>query len=295
MNMLNSLIHILHHTIEDTWLMLPLLYLAYLVIEYFERRENNDDRLFFSLQKYGPLVGAFMGIIPQCGFSIIASMLFMQNNITLGTLISVFVATSDEAIPILIANPELYSSLIWIIVLKIGIAIIAGYTIDYVIEKHQKIDRFEDMEEDDSEEEPENTQNSCPCCYPQYPMAISALLRSLKIFSFLFLTSFTLTLIIEAIGEENLEILLFNGSLLQPLFAALFGFIPNCAASVVLTQLYVAHGIGFPSLLAGLITNAGLGLLVLIRYQVEKKQCIKIIILLYLSAIIPTLLLQLFM
>lgn len=293
--MLNSLIHILHHTIEDTWLMLPLLYLAYLVIEYFERRENNDDRLFFSLQKYGPLVGAFMGIIPQCGFSIIASMLFMQNNITLGTLISVFVATSDEAIPILIANPELYSSLIWIIVLKIGIAIIAGYTIDYVIEKHQKIDRFEDMEEDDSEEEPENTQNSCPCCYPQYPMAISALLRSLKIFSFLFLTSFTLTLTIEAIGEENLEILLFNGSLLQPLFAALFGFIPNCAASVVLTQLYVAHGIGFPSLLAGLITNAGLGLLVLIRYQVEKKQCIKIIILLYLSAIIPTLLLQLFM
>lgn len=293
--MLNSLIHILHHTIEDTWLMLPLLYLAYLIIEYFERRENNDDRLFFSLQKYGPLVGAFMGIIPQCGFSIIASMLFMQNNITLGTLISVFVATSDEAIPILIANPELYSSLIWIIVLKIGIAIIAGYTIDYVIEKHQKIDRFEDMEEDDSEEEPENTQNSCPCCYPQYPMAISALLRSLKIFSFLFLTSFTLTLIIEAIGEENLEILLFNGSLLQPLFAALFGFIPNCAASVVLTQLYVAHGIGFPSLLAGLITNAGLGLLVLIRYQVEKKQCIKIIILLYLSAIIPTLLLQLFM
>lgn len=293
--MLNSLIHILHHTIEDTWLMLPLLYLAYLIIEYFERRENNDDRLFFSLQKYGPLVGAFMGIIPQCGFSIIASMLFMQNNITLGTLIGVFVATSDEAIPILIANPELYSSLIWIIVLKIGIAIIAGYTIDYVIEKHQKIDRFEDMEEDDSEEEPENTQNSCPCCYPQYPMAISALLRSLKIFSFLFLTSFTLTLIIEAIGEENLEILLFNGSLLQPLFAALFGFIPNCAASVVLTQLYVAHGIGFPSLLAGLITNAGLGLLVLIRYQVEKKQCIKIIILLYLSAIIPTLLLQLFM
>lgn len=293
--MLNSLIHILHHTIEDTWLMLPLLYLAYLIIEYFERRENNDDRLFFSLQKYGPLVGAFMGIIPQCGFSIIASMLFMQNNITLGTLIGVFVATSDEAIPILIANPELYSSLIWIIVLKIGIAIIAGYTIDYVIEKHQNIDRFEDMEEDDSEEEPENTQNSCPCCYPQYPMAISALLRSLKIFSFLFLTSFTLTLIIEAIGEENLEILLFNGSLLQPLFAALFGFIPNCAASVVLTQLYVAHGIGFPSLLAGLITNAGLGLLVLIRYQVEKKQCIKIIILLYLSAIIPTLLLQLFM
>lgn len=293
--MLNSLIHILHHTIEDTWLMLPLLYLAYLIIEYFERRENNDDRLFFSLQKYGPLVGAFMGIIPQCGFSIIASMLFMQNNITLGTLISVFVATSDEAIPILIANPELYSSLIWIIVLKIGIAIIAGYTIDYVIEKHQNIDRFEDMEEDDSEEEPENTQNSCPCCYPQYPMAISALLRSLKIFSFLFLTSFTLPLIIEAIGEENLEILLFNGSLLQPLFAALFGFIPNCAASVVLTQLYVAHGIGFPSLLAGLITNAGLGLLVLIRYQVEKKQCIKIIILLYLSAIIPTLLLQLFM
>lgn len=295
MNMIDSLIHILHHTIEDTWLMLPLLYLTYLVIEYFERKENNDDRLFFSLQKYGPLVGAFIGIIPQCGFSIIASMLFMQNNITLGTLISVFIATSDEAIPILIANPELYSSLIWIIIFKIVIAIVAGYIIDYIIEKHQKIDRFEDMEEDNSEEESENTGSSCPCCYPQYPMAISALLRSLKIFGFLFITSLVLGIIIEIIGEESLEVFLLNGSLLQPLFAALFGFIPNCAASVVLTQLYVAHGIGFPSLLAGLITNAGLGLLVLIRYQVEKKQCLKIIILLYLSAVIPTILLQLFM
>lgn len=293
--MIDTIFHILHHTIEDTWLMLPLLYLTYLVIEYFERKENNDDRLFFSLQKYGPLVGAFIGIIPQCGFSIIASMLFMQNNITLGTLISVFIATSDEAIPILIANPELYSSLIWIIVLKIAIAIIAGYFIDYVIEKHQKIDRFEDMEEDNSEEETESSGNSCPCCYPQYPMAISALLRSLKIFAFLFITSFTLGAIIEAIGEENLEVFLLNGSLLQPLFAALFGFIPNCAASVVLTQLYVANGISFASLLAGLITNAGLGLLVLIRYQVEKKQCLKIIMLLYFSAVIPTILLQFFM
>lgn len=293
--MIDTIFHILHHTIEDTWLMLPLLYLTYLVIEYFERKENNDDRLFFSLQKYGPLVGAFIGIIPQCGFSIIASMLFMQNNITLGTLISVFIATSDEAIPILIANPELYSSLIWVIVLKIVIAIIAGYFIDYVIEKHQKIDRFEDMEEDNSEEEIESSGSSCPCCYPQYPMAISALLRSLKIFAFLFITSFVLGAIIEVIGEENLELFLLNGSLLQPLFAALFGFIPNCAASVVLTQLYVAHGISFASLLAGLITNAGLGLLVLIRYQVEKKQCLKIIMLLYFSAVIPTILLQFFM
>ena len=124
------MIHLLEHTMEDIWVMIPLLYLAYLVIEYFERRESNDDKLFFQLQKYGPLVGSLVGIVPQCGFSIIAAMLYMNRNITLGTLLSVFIATSDEAIPILLANPSVYSSIFGILALKVIVGIVVGYVVD---------------------------------------------------------------------------------------------------------------------------------------------------------------------
>ena len=287
------IMEIVMDTIHDTWLMLPLLYLTYLIIEYFDRKESEDDKLFFSLQKYGPLVGALVGVIPQCGFSIIAAMLFMGNNITLGTLLSVLIATSDEAIPILLANPGLYSSLLLIIMWKVGIAVMAGYFVDKVLFRKQNIRRLENLPEEEYEEEEENT-NSCPCCYPQYPMVISALLRAVKIFVFLFITTLVLNVLITGIGEERLESLLLNGTILQPLLAALFGFLPNCAASVVLTQLYVVNSISFASLVAGLITNAGLGIIVLVRYQAKKKQIIQVVSLLYLTAAISGIVLQIF-
>ncbi len=121
------ILEILEHSLEDTWAMLPLLFAAYLVIEWFERRPGDDSPMFYALQKYGPLVGALIGLIPQCGFSILAGMLFMQGNITLGTMIAVFVATSDEAIPILLSHPDLYGSLVLILILKFIVAVLAGY------------------------------------------------------------------------------------------------------------------------------------------------------------------------
>lgn len=282
-----NILEILHETIHDTWLMLPLLILTYCILEIFERRENQDDSMFFGLQKYGPLVGALVGLIPQCGFSILAAMLFVQNNITLGTLVSVMIATSDEAIPILISNPSMYSSMIQILILKFTIAVIVGFIIDKVLFRNQKILRFEDMEEDEDyeDDQDEQTGTSCPCCYPQYPIWLSALLRSLKIYLFIFLTSFVLTLLIGIIGEDTLSTILLHDSIFQPIIAAVFGFIPNCAATVVLTQLYVAQELSFGSLLAGLITNAGLGLVVMIRYEANKKDIIKTISILFITAI----------
>lgn len=282
------IMEIIEDTLHDTILMLPLLFLAYLVIEYFDRRDSDDDKIFLSLQKYGPLVGALVGVIPQCGFSIIAAMLFMGRNITMGTLIAVFIATSDEAIPILLANPELYSSMIYIILFKILIAIIVGYFVDKVLMKKQNIKLFSEMEDEDENEVDEEfaSESACPCCYTQYSMPVSAFLRSLKIFVFLFLTTFVLNILITTIGEETLEQVLLTDSIFQPVLAALFGFIPNCVASVVLTQLYVANTVSFASLVAGLITNAGLGLIVLIRYQAEKKEIMQIICILLMSAIL---------
>ena len=244
--------------------MLPLLYITYCILEVFERKNTQDDKLFFGLQRLGPILGAIVGLIPQCGFSILAAMLFVQNNITLGTLVSVMIATSDEAIPILISNPKMYSSLLGILGLKLVIAIIVGLFTDHVLFRHQKILRFEDMEEEDYDEdeyeEEESSGSSCPCCYPEYPLWISALLRSLKIYVFIFITSFILTLLMEWIGEKTL--------------------------SMILTQLYTTGELSFGSLLAGLVTNAGLGLIVMIRYEARKKDILRTISILFITGII---------
>jgi len=270
----DTMLHMLEHTLQDVWMMIPLLYIAYLVIEYFERRENNDNFLFRKLQKYGPFVGAIVGIFPQCGFSILAAMLYLNRNITMGTLLSVFIATSDEAIPVLIANPELYTSIGKILIIKILVAMVVGYLVDKIVYPKQKLVMFSDEVVEDDEGE---SGSACPCCYVEYPMWISALLRTLKIFGFIFITTFVLNLLIHEISEETLSKVLLTNSIWQPIFASFFGLIPNCVASVVLTQLYVANQLSFASLIAGLITNAGLGIVVLIRYGNNKKQTLKVI------------------
>lgn len=274
---------------HDTWLMIPLLYVAYLIIEYFERKDSRDDKLFFALQKYGPLVGALIGLIPRCGFSILAAMLFVQGNVTIGTLLAVFIATSDEAIPILLAEPELYSTLIVLLICKFIIAVISGYFVDKVVFPKQKILRFEDLPEEEDEdefEEDDQAASSCPCCYPQYPMWLSALIRTGKIFLFVFGVTIAFNLLIGWIGEDTLSKFLLQGSLLQPVFAALFGFIPNCAATVILCQLFALGQLSFGSLLAGLITNAGMGFLVLFQYGEKKKTIGQIALILWFIAVL---------
>ena len=286
---MNLIIDTILDTIHDTGAMLPLLYITYIVLEFFERKNTQDDRLFFGLQKLGPILGAFVGLIPQCGFSILAAMLFVQNNITLGTLISVMIATSDEAIPILISNPKMYTSLLGILGLKFIIAILVGLFTDHVLFRHQKILHFEDMEEEDDadeEYEEEESGSSCPCCYPEYPMWLSALLRSLKIYIFIFITSFVLTLLMQWIGDNTLSTILLHDNLFQPIIAALFGFIPNCAATVVLTQLFTAGELSFGSLLAGLVTNAGLGLIVMIRYEARKRDIFRVVSILFVTGVL---------
>lgn len=276
---------IINDTMNDTIMMLPFLFLTYLVIEFIERRKNNDTYVFQVLQKFGPLVGAFIGIIPQCGFSIVASMLFLNRNITLGTLISVFIATSDEAIPILLSNPKMFSSMLVIIIFKVLVAIIVGFIIDKIVYRKQKLILF-------TQENSEKEGSMAPCCYVQYPLVISALLRSLKIFVFLFVTTFILNFLLSTMGTQTISHLLLSNTVFQPIIAAIFGFIPNCAASVVLTQLYVAGQVSFASLFAGLISNAGLGLIVLMRYGESKKTMLKVILTLFISAIFVGFLLQ---
>jgi hypothetical protein len=237
------------------------------------------------LQKFGPLVGAAVGLLPQCGFAILAAMLFLQNNISLGTMIAVFIATSDEAIPVLLADPGMLKTLGILLFLKFVLAIAVGYLTDFIFPS--KIQPFEEADEEDDEEweeDAQQAQSACPCCYVQYPIWKSALLRTLKIFLIIFGAAFVFTALVEGVGEETLSHFLLTDSWLQPLAAALFGFIPNCAATVILCELYALGQLSFASLAAGLITNAGLGLAVLIQYKAGWKTVLKTALILFVSA-----------
>lgn len=284
-------------TLHDTWLMLPLLFAAYCLIEYFERKPESDDSMFWNLQKYGPFFGALIGLLPQCGFSVLAAMLYTQGSITLGTMISVFIATSDEAVPLLISEPDLIPTLGILLVLKLIIAACTGFVVDHFIFRHQRILKFSDMpeeEEEAEEEEDEEAVSSCPCCYPEYPLWQSALIRTLKIYGFVFLTALAFSLLVSWVGEDTLSSWLLQGSFWQIVLAALLGFIPNCAITVILCQLFSAGSLSFASLLAGLITNAGLGLLVLYRYSADKKPVWQTMLIMFITAVLSGFIVSLF-
>lgn len=278
------MIDVLIETIHDTLPMLPLLFLTYLVLEYIERKEAFDmQRKLLSLKRFGPLFGAILGIIPQCGFSVIAAGLYVDRAISLGTLVAVFISTSDEAIPILLAHPDQASLLPNVILVKLALALFVGYLVDIIGRNSaflKKQGEFKPL--------------SCSCKSHEHALWKDALYRTMQIFIFVFVVNFLLSGLIELIGEEHLGAILLEQSFFQPLLAAILGFIPNCAASVILAQLYVEGVVSFGALTAGLVTSAGLGLMVLLRMDTDKKEIANILFILLLSAWISGSILQLF-
>lgn len=268
--------NIIIDTLTDTFLIIPILFIMYLCLEYFEHK-NISQSMAKYLSQYGPIIGAILGIIPQCGFGVLASLLFINKRISLGTLISVFIATSDEAIPILLTNPQLYLSLIGIILTKFILAIVVGYLVDIFL-KPQIVTHSQVVQEH---------------CH-DHSIAVEAFIRTFKIYAFIFLVNVVLSTAIEMIGPQSLSYILLDKSIVQPIISAIFGFIPNCASSVILTQLHVNGILSFASLLAGLITNAGLGILVLLQNRIDIKTLIRICTILLLSALIISLPLQWF-
>lgn len=200
------------------------------------------------------------------------------------------IATSDEAIPILLAEPELYPTLFRLILAKFILAFVVGFLVDHLLLRHQKLNILEEQEED--QEEASDGGIGCSCCYPQYTWWISALLRALKIFVFLFVTSFLLTLVLEWIGQDQLEHWVLSNTIWQPIFSAFLGLIPNCMITVLLASLYSFHVLSFGSLLAGLMTNAGFGLFVLFAYKEKKERIFLILLILLGSAILSGLVFQ---
>ena len=280
---MQGILEILKHSAMDTIKLLPFLFVTYLILEYIEHKTSNKVKETIKKSgKFGPLIGSVLGIFPQCGFSVSATNLYATRVITLGTLISVYLTTSDEMLPILVTEAVPFSTILQILVIKFFIGIIAGFIIDWGIRKTHKEEQNEHIEEFCEHEH----------CHCEDGIWKSAIKHSINIFIFIFAVTLIINAIIHLVGEETISRVVSHNIILGPVISGIIGLIPNCASSVILTELFVENVISMPILISGLCTNAGVGLLVLFKTNKKLKENVKIVSLLYFIGIFAGIILE---
>lgn len=274
------MIDVIKDTLFDSIKLLPFLFLAYLLMEYLEHKTGNKTKdIVKKSGKLGPLWGGIIGIFPQCGFSAAAANLYAGKIITMGTLIAVFLSTSDEMLPILISEAAPASLIFKILAIKLVVGIIAGFIIDLVIRATGKNKKEETEEAVGHMCEHEH----CDC---EHGIFKSALKHTINIFIFITIITFAINILIHFIGEETIEKAIAGVPVLGILVSSIFGLIPNCAGSVIITELYLSNLISFGSMIAGLLVGSGIGILVLFKSNKNIKENLTITGLLMLVGII---------
>ena len=254
-------------TIKDTVTLIPFLFITYLAMEWLERKtEEQSVALLSRVGRFSHVLGAGIGLVPQCGFSAAAASLYSGGVITVGTLIAVFLSTSDEMVPIFLSSAVAPSVIGKILLAKFVIALASGLVIDAASKAVNRL-RHDDKHIHDLCE-----RDHCGCEDEEGGIFRSALVHTLKITAFIFLISLALSLAIGFIGRESLASTLTGAPLAGTLICALIGLIPNCAASVAVTQMYLEGLLTSGQLMAGLLTGAGVGLLVLFRTNKHHKE-----------------------
>ncbi len=249
----------------DSFAVLPFLFVIFLLVEFFEFYFSNKVNKFMKTAKRtGPLIGSTAAIIPQCGFSVIASTLYVRRFITKGTLIAIYLATSDEAIPVLLSNPSAYHYVFPVILTKLLIAIPAGYLVDFIFKQNDLV------EEENSDEHIEDVETGC-CkhellTHHRRELLIHPIKHTLHTFVFILLITLVLNYFISvdfisSFYSSNMTAY----KIVQPVITAIIGLIPNCAVSIAITLMLIKGTISFGAAMAGLMSNAGLGFLVLLR------------------------------
>lgn len=264
----------------DTLRILPFLFVAFLVLEAIEHYSNQyTNRLLSRVGKAGPLMGAMLGCIPQCGFSAAAANLYSGGLVSLGTLLAVFLSTSDEAVLILLAHPGNGKTIAVLLLWKVAIGVAAGFLIDLIFRNKKEEKHIDDI---------------CKTCGCSDTSGVfkPALRHTVRLTAWLFVFTLCLNLVLAFVGTETLAGFLGKDTLLQPFLTALLGMIPNCAASVLITELYLAGGLSFGSAISGLCAGAGVGLAVLFRSNRPMRENFKILMMLYGCAVTAGLLLN---
>ncbi len=275
----------------DSVKLLPFLFLTYLAMEYLEHKTSDKtNRLVERSGKFGPLYGSLLGIVPQCGFSAAATNFYAGRVITLGTLIAIYLSTSDEMLPILISEKVPLLLILKILFVKVAIGMIAGFIIDFV---HQKLLRWTHMKDPHHLPDIHHMCEHEHCHCDEKGIFPSALKHTLEIFAYILVISFVLNLVIAYIGEDTLSSFVLNRPVIGELAAGMIGLIPNCAASVVITQLYLEGLLSAGPMMAGLLVSAGVGLLVLFKVNDHPRENLKILGLLYAVGVVSGLLIEL--
>lgn len=279
------MIEIFEDALLDTVKLIPFLFVTYLIMEYIENRTSNKmkDKIQKS-GKFGPLIGAIVGVLPQCGFSASATNLYSSRLISIGTLIAVYLSTSDEMIPIFISEAMPISLMLEILAIKLILGVFFGFLVDFVF---RKINKNKEKEEviDICEQE------HCHC--HEGGIIKASLIHTINITVYIFIITLVINAIIGLIGEATIESFIQNNIFLGPVIASLIGLIPNCAASVIITNLYIENVINMASLISGLLTGAGVGIIVLFRTNKKHiKENLLIMGLLYVIGVCSGLVLQ---
>ncbi len=277
------MLEIIEETLIDGIKLLPFLLITYIIMEYIEHKTSNKTKdMIKKSGKFGPLIGSLLGAVPQCGFSVVATNFYAARVITLGTLISVYLSTSDEMIPIFISEGASIITLLKILGIKILIGMIAGFVIDFVLRLRKK----------DSEEERIIDLCEKEHCHCEKGILKSALKHTINIFIFILIITFVINIIIHLVGEETIGNFVQSNVILGPVLGGIIGLIPNCASSVILTQLYLQNVIPVSTMISGLLVGAGVGLIVLFKMNKGIKQNLKITALLYTIGVLSGVIIQ---
>ncbi len=264
------MIDVIIDTLMDSIKLLPFLFLAFLLIEILEHKLSSKSKKIIEKEtKYGPIIGGVLGIIPQCGFSVMATNLYVTRIITIGTLIAVYLSTSDEMIPILLSEHVDISIIVKILLIKLFIGILAGFIIDFIVSKKNIVKEEYDICEEEH-------------CHCEKGLIHSTLVHTFKSLIFIMIVTFILNILMHYVGENAISKIFMKDNIFASLLTSLVGLIPNCGASIMLSELYIKGAISFSSTIAGLLTGSGVALLVLFRSNKNIKENIWILSAVYL-------------
>lgn len=279
------MLEVIEDALIDSIKLLPFLFITYLIMEYIEHKTSDKSKEAIKKSgKFGPIIGSILGIFPQCGFSVSATNLYAARVITLGTLISVYLSTSDEMLPIFISEAVPVTTILKILGIKLVIGMIAGILIDLCL-------RLKNRNKDEEEKIVDLCEKEH--CHCDHGIVKSALKHTINIFIFILIITLLINIAIHFVGEERIASFIEINPVLGPILAGIIGLIPNCASSVILTKLYLENIVTATTMISGLLVNAGVGLAVLFKMNKGIKQNILIVILLYAIGVISGLILQL--
>ena len=269
---------VIKDTLIDSLNLLPFLFVAFLLIEIIEHKIHNK-KIIHKAGCFGPLIGSLLGIVPQCGFSVSVTNLYATRIVSLGTLIAVYLSTSDEMLPILIGEGAKISLIVKVLLIKLLVGMVCGFLIDLLYRKKEK----------------EDIENICEKehCHCEKSLFMSTFKHTLHIFFFILIISFLINVSFAYLGNEFLAKLFMKDSFLSPFITSLFGLIPNCASSVAITEFYLNNTITFGSMVSGLLTGSGVAIMVLFKINRPLKDNFKIVGLIYMIGVISGLIINL--